>query len=428
MFGFFEVVLLCVFLFFYAGLFYNLPVLAAGVRDVRRSRRVSKLRFRGGSGGLPFISLILPVKNEERVVGRLLDALSRVNYPSDLFEVVVVDDGSVDGTAGICMGFAAGSGNVRFFRREVSNGKANALNYGLQYCRGEIVGVFDADNVIAGDALVNAAAYFEDARVAAVQGRIHSINSHENMLTQFIAYEEAVWSEAYLRGKEVLGLFVHLRGCCEFIRREVLEASGGFDERTLAEDIELSARLTRDGYRIKYAPDVWAWQENPARLKTFLKQRTRWFRGHLEVAFRFGSLLSHVNRRTVDAEVTLFLPLVAIASMFSYWIASFALFSAAPFDLLLRGFMVFSTVGTSLLVVLCGLAMIYVSKPRRIRSLLWVPFVFGYWCLESFLALYAALLIALRRPHRWVKTEKSGAVASPEFSAEVSTSFAQVAE
>jgi cellulose synthase/poly-beta-1,6-N-acetylglucosamine synthase-like glycosyltransferase len=317
---------------------------------------------------------------------------------------------------------------VRFFRREVSNGKANALNYGLQYCRGEIVGVFDADNVIAGDALVNAAAYFEDARVAAVQGRIHSINSHENMLTQFIAYEEAVWSEAYLRGKEVLGLFVHLRGCCEFIRREVLEASGGFDERTLAEDIELSARLTRDGYRIKYAPDVWAWQENPARLKTFLKQRTRWFRGHLEVAFRFGSLLSHVNRRTVDAEVTLFLPFVAIASMFSYWIASFALFSAAPFDLLLRGFMVFSTVGTSLLVVLCGLAMIYVSKPRRIRSLLWVPFVFGYWCLESFLALYAALLIALRRPHRWVKTEKSGAVASPEFSAEVSTSFAQVAE
>ena len=413
-----EIALLCVFLFFYVGLFYHLPVLAAGVWDIRRKRGVSKLQSRGGgSGGLPFISLILPVKNEERVIGRLLEALSRVNYPSDRFEVVVVDDGSVDGTAGICRRFADAA-NVRFFEREVSNGKANALNYGLQQCRGEIVGVFDADNVVAGDVLVNAAAYFADSRVAAVQGRIHSINSHENMLTQFIAYEDAVWSEAFLRGKEVLGLFVHLRGCCEFVRREVLEASGGFDERTLAEDIELSARLTGADYRIKYAPDVWAWQESPARLKPFLKQRTRWFRGHMEVAFRHGRLLSHVNKRTVDAEFTLFLPLVAIASLFSYWVASWALLSGAPFDSLLRGFMVFSAVCTSGLILLCGFALIYVSKPRRVRNLLWLPFVFGYWCLESFLALYAGLLILLRRPRGWVKTEKSGAVASPEFAFE----------
>jgi cellulose synthase/poly-beta-1,6-N-acetylglucosamine synthase-like glycosyltransferase len=316
--------------------------------------------------------------------------------------------------------------HLRFFEREVSNGKANALNYGLKHCRGEIVGVFDADNVIAGDALVNAAAYFQDVNVAAVQGRIHSINSHENMLTQFIAYEDAVWSEAYLRGKEVLGLFVHLRGCCEFVRREILVASGGFDERTLAEDIELSARLTGEGYRIKYAPDVWTWQESPASVKPYLKQRTRWFRGHMEVAFRYGGLLRHVSRRSVDAEFTLLLPFVAIASMFSFWAASLALVSSAEFGMVLNAFMVFSTVCTSLLIVLCGFALIYVTKPRRVRSLLWLPFVFGYWLLESFLALYAALLIVFRRPSRWVKTEKSGAVASPEFAREMAFAFAPV--
>jgi len=196
----------------------------------------------------------------------------------------------------------------------------------------------------------------------------------------------------------------------------------------LAEDIELSARLTGDGYRIKYAPDVRAWQESPSQLKPFLKQRTRWFRGHLEVAFRYGRLLNNINKRTVDAEFTLFLPLVAIASMLSYWIASVALLSTAPFDLLLRGFMIFTTVCTSLLVVLCGLALIYVSKPHRLKNLLWLPFVFGYWCTESFIAMYAALLIVFRRPRKWAKTEKSGAVASPEFSAEVSSSLAQVAE
>ena len=133
----------------------------------------------------------------------------------------------------------------------------------------------------------------------------------------------------------------------------------------------------------------------------------------------YGRLLGSVNRRTVDAEVTLFLPLVAIASMFSYWIASWAVLAGVPFGAVLRLFSLFSLVGTSALVVLCGLALVYVSKPRKVQSLLWLPFVFAYWSLESFLALYAALLIAFRRPRRWVKTEKSGAIASPEFELEV---------
>jgi cellulose synthase/poly-beta-1,6-N-acetylglucosamine synthase-like glycosyltransferase len=418
MLGIIEFALLCVFVFFYAGLFYNLPVLAAGVRDVFRNKRKSK-KTSVGDEVLPSISIVLPVKNEESVIGRLLGALSNMRYPTEKMEIVIVDDGSIDGTAEICRRFAGEFGNVRYLQRSVSSGKASALNYGMTYCHGEIIGVFDADNVLAEDAFLNVANYFRDSKVAAVQGRIHSINSNENMLTQFIAYEDAVWSEAFLRGKEVLGLFVHLRGCCEFIRRNVLEEMGGFDEGTLAEDIEISARLTGQGYRIKYAPDVRAWQESPAALKPFLKQRTRWFRGHMEVAFKYGRLMRHLNKRTVDAEFTLFLPLVAIASMFSYSVASWAVLSALPVDSLLRMFMNFSTVATSALILLCGFALVYISKPRRVRSLLWLPFVFTYWCLESFLALYAGMLIVLRRPRNWVKTEKSGAVASPEFTLEI---------
>jgi len=91
-------------------------------------------------------------------------------------------------------------------------------------------------------------------------------------------------------------------------------------------------------------------------------------------------------------------------------------------------FTVFSTVCTSLLIVLCGLALIYVTKPRSVKSLLWLPFVFGYWMLDSFLALYAALLILLRRPRRWIKTEKSGAVASPEFDLEVTSEVSNFEE
>ena len=421
MFGLFEVVLFSVFLFFYVGLFYNLPVLVVGVRDLLRSRRgVGRRVFKGG-GALPSFSIILPVKDERSVVGRSLEALSQLRYPVDRFEVVVVDDGSVDGTTEICREFASSHENVRFLHRSFSEGKASALNHGLRNSSGDIVVIFDADNVPASDVLSVAAGYFEDPSVAAVQGRIDSINHGENMLTQFIAYEDFLWCEAFLRGKDALGLFVHLRGCCEFVRRSVLDSVGGcFDESVLAEDIEISARLVEGSHKIRYVSDIRVWQETPSTLKSFLKQRTRWFRGHMEIALRYGRLFKRLNRQTLDAELTLALPFVAIASFICFTLASWGVFSPLSFDEVLRSVMSFSSFTGYVLFFVAGFTLIYYSKPKRLKNLLWLPFVFGYWCLQSFLAFYALLLIVLRRPQRWMKTEKSGVVSSPEFALEAS--------
>jgi cellulose synthase/poly-beta-1,6-N-acetylglucosamine synthase-like glycosyltransferase len=420
MIGILEVVLFGVFLFFYIGLFYNLPVLVVGVRDLLRSRRGAGKRASAGSGVLPSFSIILPVKNEKRVVGRSLEALSQLNYPVDKFEVVVVDDGSDDGTTDICRDFAASHGNVKLLHRSFSEGKASALNHGLRNSSGEIVVIFDADNVPASDVLSLAAGYFEDSSVAAVQGRIDSINHRENMLTQFIAYEDFLWCEAFLRGKDALGLFVHLRGCCEFVRRSVLDDVGGsFDEGVLAEDIEISARFVEGNHKIKYVSDIRVWQETPSNLKSFLKQRTRWFRGHMEIAFRYGRLFKNLNRRTLDAEFTLALPFVAIASFICFTFASWGLFSPMSSDVVLSAFLMFSNVTGYVIFLVAGFALIYYSKPKSVKNLLWLPFVFCYWCLQSFLAVYALVLIVLRRPRMWVKTEKSGAVASQEFALEI---------
>jgi cellulose synthase/poly-beta-1,6-N-acetylglucosamine synthase-like glycosyltransferase len=413
-----EVLLIFAFLAFYAGLLYNVPVLAAGVRDLRRSRRCGSKKDGEKEVVLPSFSIVLPVKNEEKVVGRTLDSLSRLRYPADRFEVVIVDDGSVDATEEVCRRFVATHGNFRFLRRVVSGGKASAVNYGCRRSSGEVVAVFDADNVPSGDVLSVAADYLADSGVAAVQGRIYSINSHENMLTQFMAYEDAVWCEAVLRGKEALGLFVPLRGCCQFIRRSVLESMGGFDEDCLVEDMEISARLIENGKRIKYAPDVHVWQENPSNLKGFLRQRIRWCRGYMEVAFKYGRLLKRLDRRTLDAELTLFLPFMAIASFLLYTITSWGVLTALPFGAVLDTLMVFSAVTTYILVFLAGIALIYHSKPKRLKNLLWLPFVFGYWSLQSFVALYAGLLILFRRPRHWTKTERSGTIANPEFTIE----------
>jgi len=306
--------------------------------------------------------------------------------------------------------------DIKVFHREFYDGKPSALNYGIARAKGNIIGVFDADSVLASDVLLNVCRYFEDPKVAAVQGRNLSINSEENMLTKFISYEEAVWFEAYLRGKDALELFVNLKGNCQFIRRDVLEKVEGFDESFLAEDMELSARLTEKGYQIRYAPDVQSWQENPSSLKQLFTQRIRWYRGWMEVAFKYGRLMVKPSRIGVDAEATLLGPFMLIFSLVTYLATLFVFLMPTTLNVFWQFTMQFTAVGTTLLICSCGLALIYISKPRNLKNLLWLPFIYAYWSLQAFMALYAAIQILLHRPRRWLKTEKKGVVANPEFS------------
>lgn len=388
---------------------YNLPILAVGVNHLRRSRK--GLASSPSSRILPTFSIIVPVKDEEKVVGRLLDALCRLNYPKDKMEVIVVEDGSTDKTLDIYMKYAGNhEGIVKVLRKPFSNGKPSALNYGIRYARGEIVGIFDADNVPDINVLMNVCKYFEDPGVAAVQGRTLSINSDENMLTKFISYEEAVWCETYLRGKDLLSLFVHLKGSCQFIKRHVLEKLGFFDEGALSEDMELSARLTEKSYKIRYAPDVCAWQETPAGLKQLFRQRTRWFRGTMEVALKYSRLMAKPSRKSIDAGATLFTPVILIASLTAYVIGLTTLFSAFRSNALWGILIQLMTIASTLSVLVCGLALIYVSKPRRLANLLWLPFLYFYWALQALIAFYTVFLILLRRPRKWVKTEKTGTI------------------
>ena len=275
--------------------------------------------------------------------------------------------------------------------------------------KGDIIAIFDADNIPDVNVLRSVCEYFKDQSVAAVQGKTLSINPKENMLTQFISYESAVYGEVYLRGKDVLKLFVHLTGSCQFIRRSVLAKLSGFDENVLSEDIEISARLTKDNHKIRYASDVVAWQESPSKIKTLFKQRTRWFRGIAELAFKYGKLMAKPNWKNIDAEATLFAPFILIASLLPY-VVSFYAFMTFPLDMLWSYAALFATITTTLTLLFCGFALIYVTKPRKVRNVLWLPFVYFYWSLQAFIAFYAVLLTLLRRPRRWTKTERTGSI------------------
>lgn len=414
--NFLYVLALSVFCLLYAWAVYNVPILAVGVKRLRRSGSGdSELSVEVGS--LPFFSVVVPVKDEEKVIDRLVGSLLRVDYPHDKLEIVLVEDGSVDETCGICASYVERfPGVVRLLRRSVSDGKPSALNYALKQVRGEIVGVFDADSVPSSDIFSKAAEYFAGSSVAAVQGQVCSINGQESMLSRFISYEESVRYGTYLNGKDVLSLFVPLTGSCYFVRKSVLDAVGGWDGGSLSEDTELSARLVEAGHRIRYAADVRSWQENPSGLGQLFGQRLRWFRGCMEVSLRYGRLLvKNPGLRSVDAEMTLFGPFLLPLSLVSYVMALYALFSGVwldPFSMVFTyGVSVLSVV--SLLVI--GLSMVCVVRPRKLSNLLWLPFVYLYWGLQILLSLFALFQILLRRPRKWLRTAKTGMVSNSVF-------------
>ncbi len=208
--------------------------------------------------------------------------------------------------------------NIKVICEKTAKGKPAALNLALPYINGEIVGVFDSDSLPEKEVLSKAAAYFADKKVKALQGRTISLNEKSNALTRVIAMEEKAWFQALLSGREKLQLFVPLTGSCQFVRREVVEELGGWDENSLTEDVEFALRLVEKNHLIKYAPDVCSGQETPNTLGSLVKQRVRWYRGYMETAIKYGRLLDNLNKRTVDAEISMGGPFMMVVSLLSY--------------------------------------------------------------------------------------------------------------
>ena len=411
MIGLLEIIMLIFSFILFAWAVYNFPAILIGVNQIRRKNADEELWEDYTVENLPFFSLIVPMKNEEKVAGRILRSLMKIDYPSDRYEVIVVEDCSVDETWNVCKQFETKyPKRIRCFHRNFSKGKPSALNYGLKFARGEIIGVFDADNLVKPDVLRRTAKYFENQEVAAVQGLLSSINPEENMVTKLIHYETVLQYHALLSGKDKLGLFVHFSGTCLFIRRKVLVEVGGWRDEELSEDLELSARLAEKGHFVKFASDIQSWIEVPSSFGQLLKQRVRWFRGCMEVALKYGKLLKRLNKRCLDAEMFFSGPFLMLMVLATYILSLFNVFASIRLGTYTSGLLEFMSFVTLFGLFVLGIGLIYASKPRKINNLMWLPLVYFYWAFLVFVAFYAFLLIVFRRPKRWVRTPRTGVV------------------
>ncbi len=114
---------------------YNIPILAFGIKHLRQQGRKGKRNLSFDKRKLPLISILVPVKNEEKVIGRLLEALMRLDYPQEKKEIVIVEDGSTDKTVEICRRYIQQyPKQMKLVHKPTSNGKPSALNCGLRAC------------------------------------------------------------------------------------------------------------------------------------------------------------------------------------------------------------------------------------------------------------------------------------------------------
>lgn len=396
-----SVFLLAVLLFWTV---YNGSIMYVGVRD--RRKRIHRKSISDEEA--PKVSIIVPTKNEELVIGRCLNGLIDLDYPKDKLEIIVVDGNSADGTCTICSEFSAMyPGTFKIVREKESRGKPAALNLALTYATGDIVGVFDADSLPEKDTLRKVAEYFSDGKVNALQGRTTSLNERHNLLTRVISMEERAWFQTLLSGREKLKLFVPLNGSCQFVKRSVLVELGGWDASCLTEDVELALRLVEKKYEIRYAEDVCCGQETPNGLRDLVKQRVRWYRGYMETALKYGRLLDTVNKRTVDAEISMGGPFMMVICLLSYidWFLAVVFFTQSNPILGFMG-LVLALTAVSLLSV--GVGLLASEKPFKLRNMLWMPSIYAYWLIQMCIASWAFLKLVFRRKRVWDKTDKKG--------------------
>ncbi|ALS77896.1 N-acetylglucosaminyltransferase [Planococcus kocurii] len=248
----------------------------------------------------PSVALLIPAHNEGIVIEHTLRAMARLEYKGQL-DIYVLDDNSKDDTAAIAMEFASVFSRIHYIPVPPGSpsGKSRVLNYGLSISNSEYFVVYDADNEPEFDALdklVRAAETTKDA--ASAVGYVKTKNAETNTLTRMIALEFQVFQLLMQSGRWKLFKLGSLAGTNMLLRRSVLEELGGYDVFALAEDAELTVRLTAKGYLLPVVPTSRTWEQEPEQMKTFIKQRTRWLTGNIYLLEKSLQDLSHWKGKT----------------------------------------------------------------------------------------------------------------------------------
>ncbi|MFJ5214883.1 glycosyltransferase family 2 protein [Streptomyces sp. NPDC088354] len=280
---------------------YNTVLFLLSRRRIRRSRRPGTPRF---------YVFLLACLNEEKVIG---ESLARItSLPADSFMALVIDDASEDRTADVVRTAATSSERVRLYRRQLPDarrGKGAALNAGVRHLRSSgllgdrdphdvIICVVDADGRLDPHTLQSVDPYFDDPATGAVQIGVRMYNRHLGLLARLQDMEFVVYGDVFQSARRFIGS-VGMGGNGQFMRLSALDSLGGAGpwSDSLTEDLDLGVRLIARGWRNQYCTTAAVSQQAVLDVRRLVRQRSRWFQGHLQSANLVPLILREVATR-----------------------------------------------------------------------------------------------------------------------------------
>jgi cellulose synthase/poly-beta-1,6-N-acetylglucosamine synthase-like glycosyltransferase len=253
---------------------------------------------------LPLVTILIPARNEEKVIAETVSCIFRLDYPADKMELMIINDGSTDRTREILE--SLGEKRLKVINiplNESGQGKSRVLNIGLKHAAGDLLAIYDADNrpeasslkILVGELLAHA------DFVGAI-GKFRTINRDKNLLTRFINIESLTFQWIIQAGRSFLFKIAMLPGTNFVIWKDAVKDAGGWDEQALTEDAELSLRLYMKGCKIKFVPEAITREQEPESVKVWLRQRERWVRGNNYVLSKTISGFSKFKEKHIGIE------------------------------------------------------------------------------------------------------------------------------
>ena len=355
----------------------------------------------------PFVSIVVPTYNEEKVIEKRIKNLFELDYPKDNYEIIVVDSGSADNTAQIVeklieKHYSSGL-NLRLIKEEERKGKASAINSGKKHAKGEIVLITDANSVFDKNVLKEMMPHFKNPKVGAVGGRYYVANP-ENKLA---ASESFYWDLEYImrKGESVLDSACLFHGEINAWRKELVDV----DTRMLSEDLDMCVKIRKKGYKVEYEPEAKVYEPSAITPKDQIKQRKRTSIGTIQNMFKYLSYFIPPR----DWYSLLIFPSHKALAMFS----PFILLAIPILYILTWNIKVVSTHFVLTLIVFAGMFALLMSLKSRLNkdgkmksnfSIFSIPKTIYYVLLNEYLILLAWRDFILRRYSvLWEKAEST---------------------
>jgi cellulose synthase/poly-beta-1,6-N-acetylglucosamine synthase-like glycosyltransferase len=244
----------------------------------RRRRRSRSLTDGTVFDEPPLVSIVVPAYNESIVIENCVRSILKSDY--ERYEAICVDDGSSDDTYARMQELVAGLPRVRAMTKP-NGGKGSALNAGIAEAKGPVVMLVDADGVFGPDTISGMVRSFDDERIGAVCGNDRPVNL-DRVQTRFLSLISHLGTGLMRRAMDETRCLPIVSGNIGAFRRDVLELTGPLREDTVGEDLELTWRIYRAGYRVAFSPHSLVYAESPSTFRGLWKQRVRWARGLLQ--------------------------------------------------------------------------------------------------------------------------------------------------